>query len=59
MILKAIAIAWTLFCIFGCVTAYMDTGSIAISFITWAVIWAVVGVGIAQIGKLFDRNTKA
>lgn len=59
MILKGIAIAWTLFCLFGCVTAYSETESAAASFITWALIWAVVGIAIVQIGKLFTRNTRA
>ncbi len=59
MILKGIAIAWTLFCLVGCVTAYNETDNLPASFLVWALIWAVIAIAIAQIGKLFDRNTRA
>ena len=55
--LRWIAIAWTLFCMFGCATAVHYENSVASSFIVWALIWAIIGLAITRIGKLFDSNT--
>lgn len=62
-IARFLAMAWTWVALLlmarSCSSAEGNDAAVGMVVVFWLVVWAIVAIAIVQIGKLFDRNTKA